>query len=376
MIRYLIKNNMKLMLRSPANILLFIVAPLGVMAILSNAFSSLMQSYEKKGPFEVGYVMSAESFYAPYEETLAEVAKEADITLKEFQEGDAKELMDRYDLKGFVEFHDESYLVWTREDARVEGQTLEYFLNTFVEELDRGKLRVMSAMASGQYADMEAIAKGGEEPKIALEIEHPRFMPAIDSRDYYGIIEVIYFGWCALVCAAGILGNEKKYGITKKYQVAGLSQLQIYLTRLLPMFLVVILCEGIAAVISALFLDVHWGNQLLLCAILMIFMILAASAFELMLYSITDSMVLSIIISFAVVWIWGFLGGSFETYMFSTVSQSIKALSPIYHGNRAMIELSCMGHSDYLVSALLYCGAMAVGCSGIALFANAVRKRG
>ncbi|MBR4606140.1 MAG: ABC transporter permease [Lachnospiraceae bacterium] len=376
MIRYLIKNNMKLMLRSPANILLFIVAPLGVMAILSNAFSSLMQSYEKKGPFEVGYVMSAESFYAPYEEALVEVAKEADITLKEFQEGDAKEWMDRYDLTGFVEFHDETYLVWTREDAKVEGQTLEYLLNTFVEELDRGKRRVMSAMASGQPVDMEAIAKGSEDPEISLEIEHPNFMPAIDSRDYYGIIEIIYFGWCALVCAAGILGNEKKYGITKKYQVAGLSQLQIYLTRLLPMFLVVILCEGIAAVIAALFLNVHWGNQLLLSAILMIFMILAASAFELMIYSITDSMVLSIIIAFAVVWIWGFLGGSFETYMFSTVSQSVKALSPIYHGNRAMVELSCMGHSDYFVSSLLYCGAMAVGCSGIALFASAVRKRG
>ena len=35
MIRYLIKNNMKLMFRSPANILLFIVAPLCVLAILS-----------------------------------------------------------------------------------------------------------------------------------------------------------------------------------------------------------------------------------------------------------------------------------------------------------------------------------------------------
>ena len=360
MIRYLIKNNMKLMFRSPANILLFIVAPLCVLAILSNAFSSLMQSYEKKGPFEVGYVMAQESFYAPYEEILSEVAKEADITLKEFAEGDAKELMDRYDLKGFVEFHDDSYIVWTREDARVEGQTLEYFLSTFVEELDRGMLRMM----------------GGEEQEITLEIEHPKFMPAIDSRDYYGIIEVIYFGWCALVCAARILGNEKKYGITKKYQVAGLSQLQIYLTRLLPMFLVVIICEGIAAVIAALFLNVHWGSQLLQSAILMIFMILAASAFELMIYAITDSMVLSIIISFAIVWIWGFLGGSFETYMFSTVSQNIKALSPIYHGNRAMVELSCMGHSDYLVSALLYCGAMAVISSGIALFASAMRKRG
>ena len=376
MIRYLIKNNIKLMLRSPANILLFIVAPLGVLAILSNAFSSLMQSYEKKGPFEVGYVMSQESFYAPYEETLYEVAKEADITLKEFPEGDAKELMDRYELKGFVEFHDDSYVVWTREDAKIEGQTLEYLLNTFVEELDRGKLRVMSAMASGQPVDMEAIAKGGDESEIALEVEHPNFMPAIDSRDYYGIIEIIYFGWCALVCAAGILGNEKKYGITKKYQVAGLSQLQIYLTRLLPMFLVVILCEGIAGVIAALFLNVHWGNQLLQSAILIIFMILAASAFELMIYSITDSMVLSIIIAFAVVWIWGFLGGSFETYMFSTVSQSLKSISPIYHGNRAMVELSCMGHSDYLVSSLLYSGAMTVGCSGIALLASAIRKRG
>lgn len=366
MIRYLIKNNLKLMFRSPANLFLYVIGPLVVFALLANAFSSLLEAYKRQGPFQVGYRISEESFFAPGMETLQNVAREADVSFEEFKDGEIKDLAYRNDLKGFVEFGEDSYVVWIREDAKAEGQTLEYLLNTFVEEMDRGRLRMMSAV-EGTETDAQ---------ELRLEVERPKFMPAINSTDYYGIVEIIYFGWCALICAAGILGNEKKYGIQKKYQVAGLSQLQIYLGRLLPMFLMVTICEAVAAVIATTLLGVHWGGRLLLSALVMILMILAASAFELMLYALTDSMVLSVIISFAIVWVWGFLGGSFETYMFSTISTNLKSISPIYHGNRALTELSCMGRSDYVLSSLLISGGMAVGCSALALFFGAARKRG
>ncbi len=383
MIRYLIKNNVKLMFRSPANLFLYIICPLVVLSVLANAFSSLMESYQKKGPFQVGYRMSAESFFESGMDVLRNVGKDADVLFEAYQEGDPKELMDQHDLKGFVDFQKDSYVIWTREDARVEGQTLEYLLNAFVEEVNRGKLRVMSAMAAqgagmaeaAQGEGMAEVAQGEPADEVVLKVERPEFMPAIDSTDYYGIVEVVYFGWCALICAAGILGNEKKYGIRKKYQVAGMSQLQVYLGRLIPMFFVVLTCEAIAAVISATLLEVHWGN-LWQSAAVMAMMVLAASAFELMIYALTDSMVLSIIISFAIVWVWGFFGGTFETYMFSTISRQIKMLSPIYYGNRALTELSCMGHSDYVGSSLLISGIMTVISSGLAVLFGMARKRG
>lgn len=394
MIRYLIKNNLKLMFRSPANLFLYILCPLVILSVLSNAFSALMESYQKQGPFQVGYRITEKSFFSAGMETFKAAAKETDVTFEEYADGDPETLMESLDLKGFVEFGDDSYVVWTREDAKVEGMTLEYLLNAYVEEADRVKLQIVSAMAMGQEGmpgEMTEVRKAGEsgldgevaltgesrlDGEVALAVERPKFMPAIDSTDYYGIVEIVYFGWCALICAAGILGNEKKYGIRKKYQVAGMSQLQVYLGRLLPMFVMVAVCEFIAALISQTLLEVHWGEHLVQSAAVMLFMVLAASAFELMIYALTDSMVLSVIISFAVVWTWGFFGGTFETYMFSSLPATLKAISPIYHGNRALTELSCMGHSDYVWRSLLISGGMTVVCSGLALVFGAARKRG
>ena len=105
-------------------------------------------------------------------------------------------------------------------------------------------------------------------------------------------------------------------------------------------------------------------------------MIVAGTALGMMLYNISDSLVITIILQFTIVWFMGFFGGSFETYMFSSISDTLKHLSPIYHGNRALVELSCMGESNYVASAVIYSLAITVICSIIAICAGYVRKRG
>lgn len=72
----------------------------------------------------------------------------------------------------------------------------------------------------------------------------------------------------------------------------------------------------------------------------------------------------------------GFFGGSFETYMFSSISDILKHLSPIYHGNRALVELSCIGESNYVASSVWFLLVITVICSAIAILAGSIRKRG
>ena len=72
----------------------------------------------------------------------------------------------------------------------------------------------------------------------------------------------------------------------------------------------------------------------------------------------------------------GFYGGSFETYIYSAHPESIKLLSPIYHINRALTELSCMGRSDYVGSAVGYAGLIVAASSIIAILFGQIRKRG
>ena len=93
-----------------------------------------------------------------------------------------------------------------------------------------------------------------------------------------------------------------------------------------------------------------------------------------MFLTLTDSMAATIILTFVIVWLWGFFGGSFETYMFSSHSQILKELSPIYYTNRSLVELSCMGHSDYVNISIIVSLGLLVVFSVLAVMISKVRS--
>ena len=208
---------------------------------------------------------------------------------------------------------------------------------------------------------------------ISINVEFPDHAAAVDSTDYYGIIYIVYFGGCAIVCAAGLYAQEKKNRINERLKVSNLSSVQIYLSKLIPIASVVFIGIGAAAILMAILLGVHWGN-IALSAVILLLSVLAATAFEMMIYEITNSMIATIILSFGIVWIMGFIGGSFETYMFSAFPESLKNMSPIYHVNRALVELSSMGKSDYISSAILYTSIITIVSSLVSVAVGSIRR--
>ena len=283
--------------------------------------------------------------------------EETGILFYEYPEGEIKDVMEKNQLAGFVEFVENTYVVYKSADYKVEGITLEYFMN-----------KVMNA---GVNASLQM----QKQEDIVLPVEELEFMPAVNARDYYGIIYIVYFCWCGIICATGILSTEKKYGIVRRFQVSNISEIQNYLGKFIPTTLTVAAGMAVATAITILLYNIHWGNPIL--SILIVFMmILAGTALGMMVYNISDSLVITIITQFTIVWFMGFFGGSFETYMFSGISDTLKHLSPIYHGNRALVELSCMGKSNYAASAVWYSLAITLACSAIAIFADSIRKRG
>ncbi len=357
MIRYLIKNNFKLMFRNTWSVVVMLLGPILVIAVLSSAFSELMKSYEGVDEFAAGYRMQGPAIENAIVESIRLAGEEAGILFYEYPEGEIKDVMEKNELAGFVEFSESTYVVYKSSDYEVEGITLEYFMNRVMNESVNASLQVQ-----------------GQE-NVILPVKELEFMPAIDSRDYYGIVYIVYFCWCGMICATGVLSNEKKYGIGRRFQVSNLSEVQNYLGRFIPITLTVTVGMAIAAGITILLYDIHWGNPLL--SILIVFMMITAgTALGLMLYRISDSLVITIIVQFTIVWFLGFFGGSFETYMFSGMPDRLKHLSPIYHGDRALVELSCMGESRYAASAVGYAFAITVVCSAIAIFAGCIRKRG
>lgn len=355
MIRYLIKNNFKLMFRNTWSVAVMLLGPILVIAVLSSAFSELMKSYEGVDEFTVGYrIQEADNSII---EATKIAGEEAGIFFFEYPEGEIKDVMEKNELSGFVEFAEDKYTVYTSADYEVEGITLEYFMNKVTNEGLNASLQIK------------------EQAKIVLPVEQLKYMPAIDSVDYYGIIYIVYFCWCGMICATGVLSNEKKYGIIRRFQVSNISESQNFFGKFIPIVLTVTGGMAIATIITVLLYDIHWGNPFL-STVIVFLMIVAGTALGMMLYNISDSLVITIILQFTIVWFMGFFGGSFETYMFSSTSDLLKQLSPIYHGNRALVELSCMGESSYVASTVIYSLAITVICSIIAIFAGYVRKRG
>ena len=203
MIRYLIKNNIKLMSRSSINILCFVLAPILVSAVLMSAFSTLLEKYEDVGTFTVGYRISGEKAGTYIKEALEKMGGNNDITFSEYPTGTVEDAVNRSDIACFVDFGDETYKIYEKEDYNIQGKITEGIISIFYNSIALGQ-------SSSEAAD--------------ITVNKADFIPPVDSIDYYGIIEIIYFGWCAIVCAAALFSNEKKYRIRNKYTVSGVSE--------------------------------------------------------------------------------------------------------------------------------------------------------
>lgn len=342
MLWYIIKNNLKLMLRHKWVIVMLIVGPIITTAVLSSAFESLLSAYEGTEEFLSGFQISEESPFFTYAEEMQENAKAAGFSLAEFDTGEPKELMEKHNLSSFTKIEKDSYTVYTMHGKEKEGMVTEYFYNSLFEEL-------------------ELTAIQGNYPQFSLPVSKLETMPEVSSTDYYGIIYHIYYLWCCFISISVIFSSEKKNQIEKKYQVPSVKSLALVLGKAIPCILSTLITLGISMILSYILFGIQWGTSLMTPCILLL-IVVAATMFGLFVVKLTNNLAISVVAIFIIVWPAGFIGGSFETYMFSAWSENIKILSPIYHTNRALVECSQMGHSKYCQSAIIYLTGISVVC--------------
>ena len=361
MIRYLIKNNFKLMLRNKWAIIMLILGPILVVGVLASAFNDLLKSYEGVGEFAVGYRIEEGSSFEEYISIIKEAGKDSGINFVEHVEENPETVIKNEEMVAFVEFGADTYTIYESDDYAVEGITLEYFINKIINEYSNASLQMMIPHQ--------------DSPQVTIPIETIEYMPDVDATDYYGIAYIVYFSWCGIICATGVLSNEKKYGISRKYQVSTLSNVKMYLGIFIPLVCIVLFGIGISTVISTMLYEISWGNVLIV-ALLIGINIVGSSAYGMMLYGIFNNIAMTIVVLFSTVWFMGFFGGSFETYMFSSMPEQLKHASPIYHTNRALVEISCIGQSDYIISSIVYMLIITFICSTVAIIVDGIRKRG
>ena len=99
----LIKNNLKLMLRSKWILVLMTILPVITIVLLSHAFKDMMDTAYKIEPFEVGYHLSAGSAYKDMIPQLKAICMENNVTLQEYQDADTTALLQSKTVAVFVE---------------------------------------------------------------------------------------------------------------------------------------------------------------------------------------------------------------------------------------------------------------------------------
>ncbi len=369
------------MLRSPMTLLIYILGPTVVAAVLISAFTNLMKTYEGTGNFEVGYSVEEGSVFEESLGALIDRFGENGVKFTLYANGQPEDVIERKQLAGFVRFGKNDYTVYETKDTRAQGHLLEYMLeSTFETATDVAALAAAAegmpgtagvAAAEGMPGTAGVMAEAGQTPGITTE--YPEYVPAIDSTDYYGIIEIVYFAAIAIVCGAAFFTNEKKNRIDRKLRVSNVSGTKVYLAKLTSITIAVSVGLLAATLILTAMMGVKWGNALLSAGIIFA-LILGTLAMELFILEVTNSMAATVIITFAVIWLMGFVGGSFETYMFSSHPQTLKNLSPIYYANRSLVELSCMGHSDFVPKTFIISGGMCVVFSALAVAAGKIRR--
>jgi len=344
----LIKNNMKLMFRSKAFLLMMVVMPIIVIALLSSAFKDMMASAREIDPFTVGYRIMADSPYQTYLSELKKASAENDVTLTEYPEGEIEKLIKNGNVAAFVDIQDDEYILYQSSEKKAEALITESIFDRFFYQVDANSALVKAQMAQG-IIDIKLLEPDGNQlSQEVLEVE-----PMPTSTDYYGIIYIVFWSFCGMMPLAAVISSERKNAIPQRMRVSQMTKTQFYLAKFVPCFLVTFMAMAVAGTISALLFQVHWGALPASVGIILLSTMVAA-AFGVFLYQLFNKVVVSVVVGFSLTWILGLFGGSFDPYMYEDFPITLMKASPLYYVNRTLVEFSTKGYSDYVGICLIY----------------------
>ncbi len=348
----MVKNNMKLILRSKYIIVMVIIFPIIVVAALSSAFNALLKDNDELERMTVGYATEKESALDDFLRENEETFKEKKIDLRAYEREDGKNLVRSKDIEVLISEEKDEIKIYTLDKQSISAKVCQYMVKQFYTEYGN-TYREMTMVAMGQAVEKEElnITKG--------KLKGMKLAPA---KDYYGVVEIVYFLIVGVILLTAVVQSERKNRISQRYICAPTNSVSLYLAKFIPCVMVSVACTLISWGTTVVMFDVHWGNIWGSLGILGV-TTLAAISFGILCFYSVKNLAAAVIILFTIAWGSGFVGGTFETYMFSAVPEKIKACSPLYYANRTLVEYSTMGKSECTLQCVAFMVGIFVICS-------------
>lgn len=354
MLAIMIKNNLKLMLRNKLMILLILISPIMVMGALSSAFDGLLQSDYEYETVKVGYAVQKGSILDTFLLENKEQFQEQKMELIQLEVSEGKEQIQTNEIDVFFVEDENEITVFSQSKNSIPTEMSEYILKMFYKEYG-------NVYREALFSQIDP----GFEAVVDFQTATLDSLTLSSAGNYYGIIEVVYFMWMmGMLFLTAVVQSERKNRISQRFISAPSNAFLIYLSKFIPAFVFSSIGTVVSCIVATALFDVQWQNLegsvgIMFCCLL------AGTAFGIAILYLVNNLAVSIIIAFGMIWFAGFVGGSFETYMFSAVSEKIKCLSPIYYVNRTLVEFSVKGTSDYAKPCVVFTLLIFVVFSGL-----------
>lgn len=343
----LIKNNIKLMLRNKIILAVMAILPIIIISLLSSIFEDLLSGSYEAEDFICGYQIINNSEYENMEEQLKDALKENGITLKNYESDykDYEKGLKEDEFSVFVSVDKDTCTIYRNENKLAEAAIAEYIFSNYFEQM-HNQIKIMTTMYEQGKQELKDYDNSIKSSKIETD-------PIPSSIDYYGIVYVIFFSWCTPIVTAVVLSSERSNRITKRFNISPMSRFSMYLGKLIPSVAAGIILTAISTIISTIAFDIQWGNYIQTILILAL-QIIACNALGIVIFYLFSNTAISIALLWMIYMFFGLVGGTFATYMYSGMSDTMLRLSPMYYENRTLIEFATKGMSDYRNTCIFY----------------------
>ena len=350
----LTKNNLKLLWRRKSVIIISLIGMIVTTAAVANAFHTLLDKAEDAQGFRLGYTVSEGSKYEMVIDTLMDELEKEDIVTQKYSSADVEELIDSGEQDVFVTFDKDSYSIIGSEKKSVETRIVQYALFN----VDR---------------NMNAFMSGGLKTITLNESELPTTKTP-DAENYYCHAFLCCFLSISPIFLSVIYYEDRKNRIWQRYKTGKAGSISLYLGKYLASSITsMIMFPLLGTLAFCLLMDMKPCN-ILVYGGLFFLASLGFTSFGMLFFILFKQPAVSIGSMFMVLWVASYLGGVYETYIYSSVPETIKMMSPIYYLNRSLIEMSVNGKSDYVLPCVVIMIAMTVVFSTIGIIVTKLKK--
>lgn len=359
----LIKNNLKLLLREKMTWIFMLILPVLLIMVLSSAFTDMLnESYEMK-ELKVGYTLDEDSLIEENFDEFINGFKENKISLIEMEKEKAINKLENKEIIAYLEINDDKYTIYENNNESIEESIFKSAFSSVMYSYDGMRTLMEFIYKNSITADLAS----GEVNADLVNVEVLDVEPMPSAIVYYGIVELVYVIWVGMTISAAMVNYERRSLVDERICISNVKSSTIFFGKLISAVLCVIIQIGISATVATITMNINWGDKPILIVGLILLEIIATSSIGIMLATFLKSEALINVLCVLSAFVFGFIGGSFQTYMYNFVSDKIANLSPLFHINRTLVQIAVKGYSDYtlmtvvlLVSLFIVSGLVAM----------------